>query len=146
MGLVLNRPTEISAAEAAPVLGAVVSADDCLWEGGPVQPASLMALADFRDPEESAAIAFGTIGFVGSDREPGDVAAVVSRVRVFAGYAGWGPGQLDGELDEEAWFVAAARADDVFCEAPARLWATVLDRQGGRLRLVARMPEDPSRN
>ena len=67
-------------------------------------------------------------------------------IRVFAGYAGWGPGQLDGELERDDWIVEPARASDVFSDEPEALWGAVLERKGGEYRLVARMPEDPGLN
>jgi putative transcriptional regulator len=68
------------------------------------------------------------------------------RVRVFAGHAGWGPGQLEAELARDDWFLDRARAEDLFDPAPEGLWAAVLERKGGQFALVARMPEDPSVN
>ena len=65
-------------------------------------------------------------------------------VRLFTGYSGWGPGQLDGELEAEAWIVEDPSASDVFAEGD--LWAEVLDRKGGEFSLLARMPLDPSLN
>jgi putative transcriptional regulator len=70
----------------------------------------------------------------------------VSRARVFAGYAGWGTGQLEGEIDEEAWFTETAQPGDVFSAQPERLWSAVLERMGDPFRLLARMPEDPRVN
>ena len=61
-----------------------------------------------------------------------------------AGYAGWSAGQLDGELDEEAWIVTEAEIDDPFCEGDP--WSEALERKGGRYRLLATMPADPSQN
>ena len=69
-----------------------------------------------------------------------------TRRRVFAGYAGWGAGQLEDELERDDWIVENAEADDPFTEAPEQLWADVLRRKGGVYELVARMPEDPSVN
>ena len=65
---------------------------------------------------------------------------------MFAGYAGWGPGQLESELERDDWIIVDTEADDVFDEDAPTLWSRVLDRQGGQLRLVARMPLDPSTN
>jgi putative transcriptional regulator len=65
---------------------------------------------------------------------------------VFAGYAGWGEGQLDAELDQGDWIAHSAVPDDVFCEAPDDLWSSVLTRMGGSYALIARMPSDPSVN
>jgi putative transcriptional regulator len=78
--------------------------------------------------------------------ELADVVDGAGNIRVFAGYAGWGPGQLDGELERDDWIVEPAQAGDVFSETPEELWAAVLERKGGQYALVARMPEDPSQN
>ena len=78
--------------------------------------------------------------------ELADVVDGAGRIRVFAGYAGWGPGQLDDELEREDWIVDPAQATDVFSEDPEALWGSVLERKGGQYALVARMPEDPSLN
>jgi putative transcriptional regulator len=68
------------------------------------------------------------------------------RRRVFAGYAGWGPGQLEAELERDDWILEDATVADVFPEDPLDLWTTVLERKGGQFRLLARMPVDPSVN
>ena len=78
--------------------------------------------------------------------EPEEVAVRTIRRRVFAGYAGWGAGQLEDELGREDWIVEPSRPDDAFTEAPEELWADVLRRKGGIYELVARIPEDPSVN
>jgi putative transcriptional regulator len=71
---------------------------------------------------------------------------MTTRRRVFAGYAGWGSGQLEDELSREDWIVEPALPDDAFTEAPDELWRDVLRRKGGIYELVSRMPEDPSVN
>jgi putative transcriptional regulator len=70
----------------------------------------------------------------------------VLRARVFAGYSGWGPGQLERELDESSWIVEPARADDVFTTEPHALWRTVLQRMGPAYRQMSRVPFDPRMN
>ena len=75
-----------------------------------------------------------------------DIGGHVARVRVFAGYAGWGEGQLDDELAEEAWFTEPALPGDIFAGDTDGLWRRVLERKGGEFTLVARMPPDPSQN
>ena len=67
-------------------------------------------------------------------------------MRVFAGLAGWGPGQLESELERDDWIVEPAIAEDVFTADADGLWSTVLERKGGQYALVARMPPDPSVN
>jgi putative transcriptional regulator len=65
---------------------------------------------------------------------------------VFAGYAGWGAGQLEREIEEGSWIVESARAEDVFTEQPEDLWSAVVRRKGPKYRLMATMPLDPSLN
>jgi putative transcriptional regulator len=67
-------------------------------------------------------------------------------VRIFRGYAGWGPGQLEGEIESGAWLVLDAEPDDVFAAEPDELWRSVLRRQGGRLAWLASAPDDLSAN
>ena len=80
------------------------------------------------------------------DEDPDNLHNAVSRARVFAGYAGWSTGQLEDEIDEEAWFIEQALPGDVFSTEPERLWSSVLERMGDQYRLLARMPEDPRMN
>ena len=90
-------------------------------------------------------IALGTIGFIPA--EPGgDLATQVRRARVFAGYAGWGAGQLEAELDEDSWILEPALPQDVFHPDPGRLWDDVLRRKGRDFDMLRMMPADPSMN
>jgi putative transcriptional regulator len=147
MGLVLNRPLAVTVADAVPILRGFVDDDEtAVFQGGPVQPEAVMALGDFVDGTRSAALAFGSVGFLPADADDTLDPATVQRARVFAGYAGWGPGQLEGELDEEAWIVVAARPDDCFTDDPDRLWGDALRRHGGPLAVFAVQPDDPSLN
>ena len=146
MGLVLNRPSPIRVADAIPKLAELVDAGTPVFIGGPVQPEAVVALAEIDDPEASAAIAFADIGFLRPDVAPEELAGAVRRVRVFAGYSGWSPGQLEAELEEEAWILEPVAPGDVFSERPDDLWSAVLGRKGGQFTLLARMPEDPSVN
>lgn len=145
MGIVLNRRLEIPVAEAVPALAELCEDGAQLFQGGPVQVGSVLALADFHQPEQSAALAFGSVGYVRGDEDPAGLVGDVAAVRVFTGYSGWGPGQLETELEQEAWITLPAEPGDVFGE-PDDLWSRVLERKGGPYRLVARMPEDPSQN
>jgi putative transcriptional regulator len=146
LGIVLNRPSETEVADAVPELDGVMDSDEVVFIGGPVQPASIVVLAEFDDPAEAAYLVVGAIGLV-SDRTGLDrLGDATARRRVFAGYTGWGPGQLEAELEREDWIVEPALAADVFDEEPAELWGRVLQRKGGQFRLLARMPLDPSVN
>ncbi len=145
MGLVLNRPSPILAEQAIPELGDALGPEETLWVGGPVQTTSVVVLADFADAEDGMPVA-GSVGLVLPDADLEAVATAVRRARAFLGYAGWGAGQLDGELAGEDWIVADFAPDDAFTEAPDQLWSRVLGRKGGSYALLATMPPDPSMN
>jgi putative transcriptional regulator len=145
LGLVLNRPSETSVGEAVTELESVLDVDDPLYIGGPVQPSALIVLAEFDDAAAAALIAFDDVGVLGGGAAGEDTAGV-RRGRAFVGHAGWGPGQLDAELERGDWILEPARREDAFTETPLELWPTVLTRKGGSYALVARMPPDPSVN
>jgi len=145
VGLVLNRVTDTEVADAVPHLSEILEPGALLSVGGPVQKEAVVVLAEWDDEEVAGAMVFGRVGLMGAEAESEQVAAATTRLRVFAGYAGWGGGQLEAELQEDSWVVEDARVEDVFGNEPD-LWAAVLRRKGGAFRLVATMPEDPSLN
>ena len=144
MGLVLSRPSDVAAVEAVPALKDVPGGADPVFVGGPVHPDAFMALAEFADVAESAAQIFGDVGFMPAEAEPEKLD--VRRVRLFAGYAGWGPGQLEAELAEPSWIVVGAETDDPFADDPDELWRAVIHRKGGPFSLMENMPFDPGLN
>jgi putative transcriptional regulator len=147
LGLVLNRPSETSVGEAVPQLEELVDLGESLFIGGPVQPSAVIVLAEFEDPGDAALIAFDDIGVLGTGGgESEEPAAGVVSSRAFVGHAGWGPQQLDGELDRGDWILEPARRQDAFSDDARELWSEVLTRKGGSYALVARMPADPSTN
>jgi putative transcriptional regulator len=146
VGLVLNRRSETAVAEAVPDLGPLVAGEDPVYVGGPVQQSAVLVLAEFDDPTDAAALVVDDVGFVPGDGDFDLIAGATRRVRVFAGYAGWGPGQLESELQESSWIVEAAEGLDLFPEPETDLWGSVLRSKGGVYRVVALMPEDPSLN
>lgn len=145
LGLVLNRPSETTVGEAVSELERLLDLDDPLYVGGPVQPSALIVLAEFDTPTEAALIAFDDVGVLANGAQE-DPALSVRRGRAFVGHAGWGPGQLDDEVERGDWILEPAIRDDAFSGAPLDLWSTVLTRKGGSYALVARMPPDPSVN
>lgn len=145
MGLVLNRPSDMSVLEAVPPLANLVGEDDEVWSGGPVERSGVIVVAEFDQPEAAAELIFGRVGFMSAEADPILVAIAAQRARVYAGYAGWTAGQLEAELDEESWFTEEALPDDVFNGSPD-LWSDVLERKGGPYALLAKMPPDPSLN
>ncbi len=146
LGLVLNRPLEVEVADVAPALAPLAPSGEVVHSGGPVQPSDAVVLADFEDRDAAGLLVLGSIGLPASETEPDALVDAVTRARVFAGHSGWGPGQLDAELEAEGWIVAPAEPEDVFADDPDTLWATVLARMGGEYTLLARMPADPRMN
>ena len=146
LGLVLNRPLETPLAEIAPVLEGLAEPGAVLHQGGPVAPESAVLLAEFEDPSLAALLIFGDTGLPSSAVELSDLETGVRRARVFAGHTGWGPGQLDAELEAEAWIVGQLAPDELWLPDSTTLWANALARKGGAYALLARMPPDPSMN
>lgn len=144
MGLVLSRPSDVPAVDAVPLLEGLPGADGPVFVGGPVQPEAFMVLAEFDDVEQAAAPIMGELGFMPADAEPDELA--IRRLRLFAGYSGWGEGQLEAELAEDSWIVVDAQTEDAFADDPDELWRTVLHRKGGPFALMENMPFDPGLN
>jgi putative transcriptional regulator len=145
LGVVLNRASETTVQEAVPELTALSGDLGHVYVGGPVQPSAIVVLADFVEPERSSALVLDSVGFLPAEADPEELGEL-RRARVFAGYAGWGPGQLDDELEEGSWIVEPALAHDVFTVDPDELWSDVLRRKGGPFEVLALMPLDPSLN
>ena len=145
LGVVLNRPMDVTVAQAVPVLAALVDRDEPLFEGGPVQPSNPVLMAELAHPELADLLIFGNVGFLVGE-VPEDVRPGILRARVYAGYSGWGPGQLEREMAEGSWILEPAQEDDVFTDAPDTLWSRVLERKGPEYQRLSRMPFDPSMN
>ena len=148
LGLVLNRPTATGVTAPFPGWLDRVAAPPVLFAGGPVAPAAAIGLAraGADGQAEGWAPLLGRLGTVDLAREPAELPVALEAVRVFAGYAGWGAGQLEGEIGAGAWFVVDSQPGDAFTPVPARLWRDVLRRQRGRLALFAHAPTDPDLN
>ncbi len=145
LGIVLNRPSETLVEDALPELTLLADEMGAVYVGGPVQPSAVVVLADFVEPGRADSLVLESVGFLPSEIDP-DELGELRRARVYVGYAGWGPGQLDEELEEGSWIVERALPDDVFTDDPDGLWSAVLRRKGGPFSLLAAMPPDPSRN
>jgi putative transcriptional regulator len=145
MGIVLNRPSEADVAAVVPDLEPIAG-EAPIFVGGPVQPEALVVLGEFSDPEKAAWIVVADVGLVSAQAELTELPEAVRRGRVYAGFSGWGPGQLEEEIEEDAWIVEPPIPREIFPDDPESLWSDVLERMGGQYALVARMPEDPSLN
>ena len=148
-GLVLNRPLEaVAVGEHIPHWQEHVAAPARVFQGGPVEPGMALGLAagTAADGGEGWIPMADRYGLIDLGRTPETLDAVVERVRVFTGYAGWGAGQVDGEVAANAWFVVDADPADAFTDEPKTLWQRVLNRQRGDVRMYALFPEDPRQN
>lgn len=150
-GLVLTRPTDLEALDDEGTLSdwiAATSSPSVLFEGGPVQRDSVIGLARLPDDDErSWATQVGTSGVYSVDLNTDSTnAADCSNLRLFVGYSGWGPAQLDGEIAGEHWFVLDAAPHDAFDDEPHTLWRRVLERSPEHREWVRRFPDDPGAN
>lgn len=148
LGVVLNRPTDTRIDEAIPDWAALVTAPAVLYLGGPVGVGTIIALARSRtdDPPLGTELVANQVVAVDLSGDPEPLAPAVSGLRVWTGYAGWAPGQLEEEVARDAWFVVDADDSDVTTTEPNRLWRAVLSRQPGTLAWFANFPDDPADN
>jgi len=146
MGVVLDRPSPVTVADAAAPLAELTGPDELVYLGGPVQQDAIVVLAEFANRELADSLVVDAVGFLPGEVDDPRALGELPHVRVFAGYAGWAPGQLEAELDERAWLVFPARSTDIFTGAPGGLWREVLRRQGGAYAVLALLPDDVRRN
>lgn len=147
LGVIVNRPLDAGVDEVLPEWAGLVNAPLCMFRGGPVQEDAALALgiAGTHGPPRAWQPMAGRVGLVdleGPLPKPHDLRGL----RVFVGYAGWSPGQLETELASGAWIVADAREHDLVCARPERLWPEVLRRQDSDVRYLATFPADPGQN
>jgi len=148
LGVVLNRPSESAVAQALPDWDALAAPPAAVFVGGPVEQGRVIALgrAVREAPQDDWTAVLGRVGMVDLQATPTDVASGFDLLRFFSGYAGWGAGQLEGELREGAWLVLDAREADPLTPDPDRLWRGVLARQTDDRKWLAFFPPDPRRN
>ena len=153
LGVVLNRPTKIPVGQVLEQWTELATDPSVLFRGGPVAQNSALALAMVPGKDEplgwralDGAPALARLGLLDLDAPPRLLAPAITSLRVYAGYAGWSPGQLEAEIDEGAWFLLPAEPGDVFVAEPEHLWRTVLRRQEGDLAFLATYPDDPGLN
>ncbi|MEU3016476.1 YqgE/AlgH family protein [Nocardiopsis sp. NPDC007018] len=156
LGVILNRPLGLPVDEVVTDWGPYTSSPSVMFSGGPVGTDSGIALG-IASPELAVSgwtplEGVGTgpelagVGMVDLEAPTDDLGIELGALRVFAGYAGWGAGQLAGEVEEGAWYVVDAHTRDLFGDEPETLWSRVLRRQGGRLALLSTYPDDPTLN
>lgn len=150
LGVILNRQLEVPVREVLPGWTGDVSTPDFLFGGGPVSPDSALAIGVLEASTSDAPLGWrmmhGRVGLVDLDTPSEVLTDALLGMRVFAGYAGWSPGQLEAEVGEGDWLVLEAFDDDILTPAPERLWGDVLRRQQGAVRLLATCPADPALN
>ncbi|HLL09213.1 MAG TPA: YqgE/AlgH family protein [Nocardioidaceae bacterium] len=150
LGVVLNRPTEVSVHDVLPTWADLVSPPGRLFAGGPVSTNAALGLARLVragvDEPLGWQSLYDRMGLVELDTPAELVSGRVDAMRIFAGYSGWSSGQLEEELAEGAWYVVSAEGSDVFGDVQEGLWRDVLRRQRGEMAFVASFPDDPSLN
>lgn len=149
LGIVVNRPLNVDVSAVLPAWQPYATAPGRLFQGGPVALDSALGVVGVPggngDPVGVRRI-IGSLGLVDLDLPPEVIARGVAGLRIFAGYSGWGEGQLEGEIADGAWYIVDAEARDAFSDAPESLWREVLRRQRGDLALLSTFPDDPSLN
>ena len=149
LGVVLNRPSPVAVDEILGGWSDLVTRPEVLFQGGPVSTQGALAVATLRT-EDDVPVGFravdGRLGLVDLDTPIELLEGSLDGLRIFAGYAGWGAQQLDGEIEEGSWYVVPGQIPDVFRDDPAELWRDVLRRQPGELAWHSTRPFDPDLN
>lgn len=151
LGVVLGRPSQVEIRDVLPGWCDLAVAPGVFHVGGPCETDTALCLATspgaVAEGESPLRRVAGDVYLVDLDSDPEDLGAELGGLRVFAGYAGWSPGQLAGEIAEGAWACVPGRPDDVLSEASGpQLWRAVMGRQNGRLAVLSTAPADPSVN
>ena len=135
MGIVINRPTNVQLATALPNLAELRGRTDRLFAGGPVGVNAMLLLVRARKQPPSSEQIFGDVyasGRLRTLRQALGKKGKTERVRAYAGYAGWGPGQLDQEIGRGDWYVTAADAATVFDMPAPDIWPKLVNRFSGQ--------------
>jgi putative transcriptional regulator len=146
-GLVLNRPTGNNVSEMIVADLPDTLKSNPLYLGGPVQPSALSFLhTDLFIPDANVMANLSLGHSLDSLTELGESFSPTRKVKMFAGYSGWSPGQLEEEMKRDAWLTHPASLELVFETDPAQLWQKILQQKGWKYKLLAQMPEDLSLN
>jgi putative transcriptional regulator len=142
LGVVLNRPSSFDVVDALPLWSTATGRPHVVFSGGPVDAGAALGLARVHSPIDCPgwSAVHGSIGSVDLAMDPEAIAAGIEVARVFVGYAGWGVGQLDEEVEAGSWFVIDCGPDDVFTSEPDQLWGAVLRRDESRAAMAATNP------
>src|SRR5919206_4315971 len=151
VGVVLNRPSDVPVDDVLPLWGELATVPRALYVGGPMQQRAALCVAALpagvdADRTEGMIKVRGSLALVDLDADPDLMAPRLRGLRVFAGYAGWGEGQLAAEINRGDWLVVPALAEDVLAPPGTDLWSRILRRQGLPLALLATYPADPVLN
>ena len=146
-GLVLNHDTGATVGEKI-VADLPESLKGCpLYEGGPVQPSALSFLHSDAFLQNANVMPNLSLGHSMDDLvELGESLSPTRKIKMFAGYAGWSPGQLEGEMKRKAWLTHPAMLELVFDSPPEQLWQEILRRKGWQYKILAQSPDDLSLN
>jgi putative transcriptional regulator len=146
VGVILNRPSHTPVGQVLPEWHDAVSGPAVVFGGGPVQPDGALCLGQLEGDGPGVRPVVDGVGTVDLDGDLTVIAGLARRLRVFAGHAGWSPGQLDDEMAEGAWWAVSGSPDDLFSTDPRGMWARVLRRQPPPLNLLSTYPPDPLLN
>jgi len=146
VGVILNRPDSAHLPEPLDRWLPLLAEPAILFAGGPVAPEALLALGIAQDGADRENLIVGQVRSVDLSGDPALIASELRGLRIFTGYSGWGPGQLDAEIATGAWIVVDSEDGDLVDSSPDSLWRRVLARQGGRLAWLASAPDDLSAN
>lgn len=146
VGLVVNRPSDLDLSGSLPGWWTASAEPPVVFVGGPVGQGGAICLGRADGPVEGWEAVAAGVGIVDLDRAASEALPGVDHLRVFTGYAGWGPGQLEDEIEDGAWLVCDAEPGDALSAEPQQLWRRVLRRQPGKLSWLANVPDHPSLN
>ena len=147
LGIVLNRPSATELDDVLPEWRPLASSPTVVFAGGPVSTDAVIALAQADTSRIDGGVqVLADLGTIDLASDPLDSGVPLDELRVFVGYAGWSPGQLEAEIAASAWFVVDLARGDPFVAAPERLWRDVLRRQRGRVAVFANYPDDVTAN
>ncbi len=147
LAVVLNRPSDVTVEERLAGWEGFCRPPGVVFSGGPVSSEAVMGLVEVSAaPPPGWLPVFANVGPIDLSIDPTPLQGVVANLRIFSGYAGWGPAQLASEIREGSWWVVDAHPDDPFTNEPLELWSKVLERQRGDRSWFSRYPVDPDLN